>query len=74
MVLQLVALSFIQLSLMLPLVGIGVFFGVFYTAWYNAERVTNRDRVAVWIYCMQKFSSFLMPLFLSSQYPPYWLW
>jgi uncharacterized membrane protein len=46
-VLILVALGTIQMSLAIPLSGLGVFIGVFYTAFYQAERITNRDRYAM---------------------------
>ncbi len=43
-----------------PLLSFGVFFGVFYTAWYNAERITNRDRLAVWFSCMYHVIKYLL--------------
>jgi len=47
--LEIVSFAFIELSLVVSVLSFGVFIGVFYTAWYNAEKITRRDKIGVGI-------------------------
>ncbi|EFC39827.1 predicted protein [Naegleria gruberi] len=46
---EMVSFAFVELTLVVSVLSFGVFVGVFYTAWYNAEKITMRDYIGVFI-------------------------
>ena len=42
-----VSFAFVELTLVVSVLSFGVFIGVFYTAWYIAEKITRRDQIGV---------------------------
>ncbi|KAL9646971.1 hypothetical protein ABK040_013829 [Willaertia magna] len=46
-ILEVISFGFIEITLVASIMSMGVFIGVFYTAWYSAEKITGRDKLAV---------------------------
>ncbi|KAG2379193.1 hypothetical protein C9374_007332 [Naegleria lovaniensis] len=44
---EMISFAFVELTLVVSVLSFGVFIGVFYTAWYIAEKITRRDQLGV---------------------------